>query len=144
MDNKLGNKVLHEHMKQPWMQLKMFSQLTQYFHDIQLLQKLKLKRADCYSSAAMPWKVGVTRGANIQSDSSSPLTKWVGSVWTVCLKLCFFSSSLIIPPLSFVLLSFMSTCLNQMILKRHYGFSGFTLTSIYSFSWTSSQLIWLL
>ena len=62
-------------MKQPWVQLK-----THIFFAI-FLQKLKLRRTNCYSSAAMSWKdVG-----NIRSDCSSPPAKWVGSVWTVCL-----------------------------------------------------------
>lgn len=53
-----------------------FLQCSNFF-----LQKLKLRRTDCYSSAAMSWKdVG-----NIRSDCSSPPAKWVGSVWTVCL-----------------------------------------------------------
>lgn len=64
LDNKLGNKVLKkycEHMKRLWVHLRMFSRLTTFLLQYSnVLQKLKLKRTDCYSSAAKRWKdVGV-------------------------------------------------------------------------------------
>lgn len=66
-------------MKGLWVHLKMFSQLTTFpLQYSNLLQKLKLKRTDCYSSAAKRWKdIGVAAQLlfsthQVSSEQSAP------------------------------------------------------------------------
>lgn len=148
----LDNKLLHKYcelMTQPRLQLRVFSEVTQYFFSSLIRQILKLRRNDCYRSADLPRKDdGVTQGANIQSDCFSPVS-WVGSVlpstFDECLLGFFISSAVPIDHTVFCSLVFDEYLFAPDRWSWNVTMASLVVTSLIVFSLrgTSSQLLWL-